>query len=158
MVAWPTWVQSCNTQAGSGLGSNSLHWHFGEHQTGAKCLMSIWEVKWTSQDEQGTGQEADLPIPCQARTGVNTPGCSWAKGWRPDEAAQSNSNLLMHLGSGQKTQPVEGTQFTFFRKKYLKGEMITCLQQPKQDLGRGKETNELLYVHCTIRSSGLKLK
>lgn len=72
MVAWLTWVQSCNTQVGSGLGINGLHWQFGEHQTSAKCPRSIWEVKWTSPDEQGTGRDADLPTPCQARTGTHT--------------------------------------------------------------------------------------
>lgn len=72
MMAWLTSVQSCRMEAGSGLGSNSFHWQFSQHQRNAKCLRSIWEVKWTSQDEQGTEQEADLLTLCQARTVVNT--------------------------------------------------------------------------------------
>lgn len=45
-----------------------------------------------------TGQTHTLTMPW-----ARLAWCSWAKGWTLGELAQRNSNLQMHLGSGQKT-------------------------------------------------------
>lgn len=87
MVAWLTWVHSCNTQAGSGLHSNTFHWQSSE------------EVRMS----RGQGRMQTCLHYARQELGSTLKCWSWAKVWRPNQTAQRNSDLLMYLGSGQKT-------------------------------------------------------
>lgn len=91
-----SWVQSCNTQAG--LGSHTPQGKFGEHHTIKKCPRST--RKPSEQIRMGRAQDRTHTHPHHALGQT----CMVLLGQGLDTwGAQRNSNLLMHLGSGQKT-------------------------------------------------------